>query len=78
MSHGRGKLFKKLVRTARRKGDNALARLITDVQEGMACSHRDMHKAASLAVEHVAIELHFVAAVLRHYLTVRPGLSLNP
>ena len=62
-SHDRGELFKELVRAARCKSEYALARVITDVHEGVAHSDRDMHKAACLAAEHLITELHFVAAL---------------
>ena len=61
-SHDGSKLFEEFVRAARRKRDDALARLIADVHEGVTGAHRDEHEAASLAMEHVVVDLHFVAA----------------
>src|SRR5262245_18519356 len=62
-AHDRSKFFEELDRTARRKGHDALARLIAHVHEGMTRPHRDMHEAPSLAAEHVIVDLHFVLAL---------------
>src|SRR5215831_5697692 len=62
-SHDWSKFFEECVRTARRKGHDALARLLAHVHEGMTRPNRDVYEAASLAAEHIIIDLHLVPAL---------------